>query len=149
MNAPVRFFVLMSHQIDSFPPSLIFFSFPSKSYKIPVIPNHSPRDRILRALLAPQVYYLTCRVASLTAVLTFRSLTPRNKHLKCAPLFGRSRSSRMRATRRMRPTELMRQGFVADPACRTHRSRHLASSHVVSLLIRESLLTLKNHFDCM
>lgn len=139
----------MSHQIDSFPPSLIFFSFPSKSYKIPVIPNHSPRDRILRALLAPQVYYLTCRVASLTAVLTFRSLTPRNKHLKCAPLFGRSRSSRMRATRRMRPTELMRQGFVADPACRTHRSRHLASNHVVSLLIRESLLTLKNNFNCM
>lgn len=139
----------MSHQIDSFPPSLIFFSFPSKSYKIPVIPNHSPRDRILRALLAPQVYYLTCRVASLTAVLTFRSLTPRNKHLKCAPLFGRSRCNRMRATRRMRPTELMRQGFVADPACRTHRSRHLASSHVVSLLIRQSLLTLKSHFDCM
>lgn len=139
----------MSHQIYSFPPPLFFFSFSSKSYKIPVIPNHSPRDRILRALLAPQVYYLTCRVASLTAVLTFRSLTPRNKHLKCAPLFGRSRSSRMRVTRRMRPTELMRQGFVADPACRAHRSRLLASSHVVSLLIRESLLTFKNHFDCI
>ena len=144
LNASLRFFVLISYQIYSSSAHTRFFS-PRK-----VIRSQSFQIiRILRALLAPQVYYLTCRVASLTAVLTFHSLTPRNNHLKCAPLFGRSRSNRMRETRRMRPTELMRQGSVADPACHARSDRLLALSHVASPLIRGGLLTFKNHFDCM